>query len=201
MDTQSVQSIFSKTVFSLGSMVRSEFQHRLNQAIETGIASTFFYKLYSILSQSYYGDITIVPQLPMSWYAQLVSNPTPEMVTKFMIAGEKATWPRNSFPLKLFLTLFIELCIIKNHCQVELMLDDLLNALKSKKFDRVYTEKASETRKITPRLNQVMSDTDSDDVYRVYPRKTKFISRPNHATLSPDSSTLASELTQTLASS
>ncbi len=51
----------------------------------------------SILEQKYYGDITIIPSIPIQRYFQLVANPKPELVNNFMIAGERATWPRTCF--------------------------------------------------------------------------------------------------------
>ncbi|MCG8614538.1 MAG: DUF3336 domain-containing protein [Pseudomonadales bacterium] len=49
---------------------------------------------YTILAQSYYGDVTIAPQYDYRHYASLLKNPTNEFVNEMILAGERATWPK-----------------------------------------------------------------------------------------------------------
>jgi TAG lipase/steryl ester hydrolase/phospholipase A2/LPA acyltransferase len=96
LDTSPVQSFFKKAVYQSAFLVHSEIQHRLNQLLEIGFTSRLIFKLYSILSQKYFGDITIVPSLPAKHYLWLVSNPSAQLTTEFTFYGEKATWPRKN---------------------------------------------------------------------------------------------------------
>ena len=51
------------------------------------------YRTQAILMQKYYGDITIVPAMTISDYGQIVTNPNVELFYRYLIAGERATWP------------------------------------------------------------------------------------------------------------
>ncbi|KAJ1560667.1 hypothetical protein HK405_006316 [Cladochytrium tenue] len=77
----------------------------------------------AIFVQRYYGDITIVPSIGLSDFAQLISNPNAAMMTAYTIAGERATWKEVSF--------------IKNHCQVEMAIDEIIYRLRVKRFKGV----------------------------------------------------------------
>jgi TAG lipase/steryl ester hydrolase/phospholipase A2/LPA acyltransferase len=48
----------------------------------------------SILDQDYRGNINIVPDISVWRYANVTSNPTMDAVKRFMLEGERATWPR-----------------------------------------------------------------------------------------------------------
>lgn len=48
----------------------------------------------SILDQEYRGNINIVPEVSLWRYANVTANPTMESVKRFMLEGERATWPR-----------------------------------------------------------------------------------------------------------
>ncbi|CAI2174449.1 6715_t:CDS:10 [Funneliformis geosporum] len=84
----------------------SELQHRMNQ---------------SIMSQRYYGDITIVPNLSYTDFLKILSNPTPESMREATLRGERATW--------------LKISIIKNHCQIELTLDEIVFRLRRRLLD------------------------------------------------------------------
>lgn len=99
----------------------SEFQHRLNQLIELDIFPTMLYRIQNVISQRYDGDITIVPDIKWKDYLQLVSNPTPQSLFDSIVRGERATWPQIS--------------IVRNHCQIELNLDEILYRLRIRKLD------------------------------------------------------------------
>ncbi|MGH8460279.1 MAG: DUF3336 domain-containing protein [Stenotrophobium sp.] len=48
----------------------------------------------SILDQDYRGNINIFPDMSIWRYANVTSNPTMESIQRFMLEGERATWPR-----------------------------------------------------------------------------------------------------------
>ncbi|MEW6167653.1 MAG: DUF3336 domain-containing protein [Pseudomonadota bacterium] len=48
----------------------------------------------SILDQEYRGNINIVPEVSLWRYANVTANPTMESIKRFILEGERATWPR-----------------------------------------------------------------------------------------------------------
>lgn len=48
----------------------------------------------ALLGQDYLGDINIHPDFSISRYLKVMANPTPEEVSDFILAGERATWPK-----------------------------------------------------------------------------------------------------------
>lgn len=111
------KNILSKAVL----LAKSELQHRLSQLIEMNVFPTTFHHVNNVLSQRYYGDITIIPKLRLGDFAQLISNPSRENLWDAVVSGEKATWSKVS--------------IIKNHCQIELELDKCIYKLRCQKLD------------------------------------------------------------------
>ncbi|KAI8049122.1 putative esterase of the alpha-beta hydrolase superfamily [Gilbertella persicaria] len=77
-------------------MAKTEAQHRCTQLTELGIMSSFFYKIQSIMSQKYSGDITIVPEIGYSDFFKVLSNPSLEYANECVQRGERATWPSKS---------------------------------------------------------------------------------------------------------
>jgi hypothetical protein len=53
------------------------------------------HKVQAIMSQRYYGDITIVPDFGIDDYLNIVSNPTIQFLVDACLKGERATWPSN----------------------------------------------------------------------------------------------------------
>lgn len=51
-------------------------------------------RAYALVTQDYAGDITIHPRLPLSLMRKVVANPTREDLAGFILAGQRATWPR-----------------------------------------------------------------------------------------------------------
>ncbi|KAF9273661.1 hypothetical protein BGZ68_001325 [Mortierella alpina] len=100
---------------------RSEMQHRLNQFALLGVMPGLIQKTQAMLSQRYYGDITIVPDLGVDDYMKIVSNPTVEFLVNATLKGERATWSKIS--------------IIKNHCSIEHCLDDILYRLRLRRLE------------------------------------------------------------------
>ena len=47
----------------------------------------------SFVAQDYDGDITIHPQFDAALYLRMFSNPSPEVMARFIREGERATWP------------------------------------------------------------------------------------------------------------
>ncbi|CAJ0645358.1 9923_t:CDS:2 [Entrophospora sp. SA101] len=77
--------------------------------------------IQAIVSQRYCGDITIVPKISYMNFLKLLSNPTPEIMGEATLNGEKATWPKIS--------------IIRNHCQIELTLDEVIHRLRRRQLE------------------------------------------------------------------
>ncbi|GJJ73529.1 TAG lipase / steryl ester hydrolase / phospholipase A2 / LPA acyltransferase [Entomortierella parvispora] len=100
---------------------RSELQHRMNQMTMLGIMPGLIQKTQAIMSQRYYGDITIVPNLGVDDYLNIVSNPTVDFLVDATLKGERATWPKIS--------------IIKNHCSIEHCIDDILYRLRLRRLE------------------------------------------------------------------
>jgi TAG lipase/steryl ester hydrolase/phospholipase A2/LPA acyltransferase len=48
----------------------------------------------SILDQDYRGNINILPDVSLWRYANVTANPSMEAIKRFMLEGERATWPR-----------------------------------------------------------------------------------------------------------
>ncbi|EGV62302.1 patatin-domain-containing protein, partial [Yamadazyma tenuis ATCC 10573] len=75
-------------------------------------------KLISLLSQSYSGDITILPNYKLSDFTKVFSNPTPQFIADFIIRGARSTWPK--------------ITLINNHCGVEFELDRAITLLRGR---------------------------------------------------------------------
>ena len=72
---------------------------------------------YSMMSQNYYGDVTVAPKYKLGHYLKILSNPEPEMIKELMLEGERATWPK--------------LAMIKTHAKISKNLEDNITRLKS----------------------------------------------------------------------
>ena len=100
---------------NISHLAKSEALHRMHTLAEVGIFPNILTKTVSVLSQKYSGDITIFPEISYGDFPRMLSNPTPAFMHRAMLAGERATWPKMS--------------IIKNHCSIELALDDAVQKL------------------------------------------------------------------------
>jgi len=103
---------------SLSHLAKGEALHRMHTLAELGILPNLLTKTISVLSQKYSGDITIFPEISYADFPRMLSNPTREFMHQAMLSGEKATWPKMS--------------IIKNHCAIELALDDAVQKLRAR---------------------------------------------------------------------
>lgn len=99
-------------------LAKSEALHRMQIVAEMGIFPNILTKTVSVLSQKYSGDITIFPEISYGDFPRMLSNPTSAFMQRAMLGGERATWPKMS--------------IIKNHCAIELALDDAVQKLRAR---------------------------------------------------------------------
>lgn len=103
---------------SFSHLAKSEALHRMHTLADMGIFPNILTKTVSVLSQKYSGDITIFPEISYADFPRMLSNPTPDFMHQCMLRGQRATWPKMS--------------IIKNHCAIELALDDAVQKLRAR---------------------------------------------------------------------
>ncbi|MCJ1276336.1 hypothetical protein MMC21_004141 [Puttea exsequens] len=103
---------------SLSHLAKSEALHRMHTLADMGIFPNILTKTVSVLSQKYSGDITIFPEINYADFPRMLSNPSPGFMHQCMLSGQRATWPKMS--------------IIKNHCAIELALDDAVQKLRAR---------------------------------------------------------------------
>lgn len=72
---------------------------------------------YSMMSQNYYGDVTIAPKYKLGHYFRIMSNPTPELISELMLEGERATWPK--------------IAMIRTHAKISKTLENNIAHLKN----------------------------------------------------------------------
>jgi NTE family protein len=72
---------------------------------------------YSMMSQNYYGDVTVAPKYKLGHYMKILSNPEPQMIRELMLEGERATWPK--------------LAMIRTHAKISKNLEDNIARLKN----------------------------------------------------------------------
>lgn len=99
-------------------LAKEEALHRMHTMAELGIFPNTLSKAVSVLSQKYSGDITILPEISYADFPRMLSNPTTEFMLHAQLSGERATWPKLSR--------------IKNHCAIELALDDAVQKLRAR---------------------------------------------------------------------
>lgn len=129
-------------------LAKSEALHRMHTMADLGIFPNVLTKTVSVLSQRYSGDITIFPEISYADFPRMLSNPTPNFMHRAMLAGERATWPKLS--------------IIRNHCAIELALDEAVQKLRARvafspsEVDlRMRPQETSDSRKRTRRRTQL----------------------------------------------
>ncbi|KAL8826039.1 MAG: hypothetical protein Q9170_007561 [Blastenia crenularia] len=99
-------------------LAKDEALYRMRTMAEIGIFPNALTKAISVLSQKYSGDITIFPEISYTDFPRMLSNPTPEFMSTAALCGERATWPKLSR--------------IRNHCAIELALDDAVQKLRAR---------------------------------------------------------------------
>ncbi|KAL2019374.1 hypothetical protein VTK56DRAFT_9754 [Thermocarpiscus australiensis] len=108
----------AKWVYTLTGLAKDEMLHRLQFLTEMGVCPNLLSKVRCILSQRYSGDITILPEISLQDFGNLLSNPTPDFMIRNCRAGERATWPRLSR--------------IRDRLGIELALDQAVHALRAR---------------------------------------------------------------------
>ena len=103
---------------SMTNLAKGEALHRMHVMAELGIFPNTLTKAVSVLSQKYSGDITIFPEISYTDFPRMLKNPTTESMQQAMLCGERATWPKMSR--------------IRNHCAIELALDDAVQKLRAR---------------------------------------------------------------------
>ena len=85
----------------LTDLVKSEMQYRSKQmlllasyGIETGIVKGLLEGAVGLVDQQYYGDVTIHPRMAATDYLRVLGNLTPDEYKQWVLAGERATWPK-----------------------------------------------------------------------------------------------------------
>ncbi len=89
--------LISKAVTVGTRVVRSQGSHALEMARHIGIATPFGPLLdaaHSMVGQDYGGDIDIHPRFDAKLYRKMFSNAGPDELVRFVLEGERATWPR-----------------------------------------------------------------------------------------------------------
>ncbi|QBM87197.1 TAG lipase / steryl ester hydrolase / phospholipase A2 / LPA acyltransferase [Metschnikowia aff. pulcherrima] len=98
--------------------ILNEVIHYLQILHELNIQKNITSKMISILTQRYSGDITILPELDVSDFLLLFTNPTPKFILDFILKGARAAWPK--------------ITVINNHCGVEFALDKEISVLRGR---------------------------------------------------------------------
>ena len=102
-------------VHTMTTLAKDEAMHRMHVLQEMGVLSHTLSKVRSILGQRYSGDITILPKISYANFPRVLTNPTTDFMEQAMLSGERATWPK--------------LTEVRNHCAVELALDDAVHQM------------------------------------------------------------------------
>ena len=80
-----------------GRLLRAQGASVLDVAQQVGLATPFGPMLsgaHALLNQDYGGDIDIHPRFDARLYTKMISNIGPEVLQRFILEGERATWPR-----------------------------------------------------------------------------------------------------------
>lgn len=109
---------FKSVLNNIYDLFSSELVHFLQILNEMDIYKNLSIKCISLLSQSYSGDITILPNFKINDFQKIFVNPTPDFIADFIIRGARATWPKVT--------------IINNHCGVEFELDKAITLLRGR---------------------------------------------------------------------
>ena len=160
---------------NISHLAKGETLHRMHTLADMGIFPNVLTKAVSVLSQRYSGDITILPEISYADFPRMLSNPTPAFMRRAMLGGERATWPKMS--------------IIKNHCAIELALDDAVQKLRARvAFDpsevqsRMHPRQTSDPRRGTrrrTRLRRPLSQTSAPE-RAIAPIGTPFVHTNHH---------------------
>ncbi|GAM18160.1 hypothetical protein SAMD00019534_013350, partial [Acytostelium subglobosum LB1] len=108
----------NSVVDALKYLGKSEIKHRVVQLTTLGLIPASISGIPSLITQKYSGDITVFPEVTIGDYANIVSNPSPDIMKNCIKKGKQCTWPK--------------VAILKNHCQIELTLDSIVADLRER---------------------------------------------------------------------
>ncbi|PNS14211.1 hypothetical protein CAC42_6724 [Sphaceloma murrayae] len=114
-DETSMHSVSPSWAHMMTTLARDEAMHRLQVLQEFGIMPNVLSKIRSVVGQRYAGDITIFPKISYANFPYVLSNPDTAFMEAATLSGERATWPKLSE--------------IRNHCAIELSIDDAVHQL------------------------------------------------------------------------
>ncbi|KAK6003005.1 hypothetical protein QM012_000850 [Aureobasidium pullulans] len=141
---------------NVANLAKGEALHRMHVLAELGVLPTTMSKLRSVLSQRYSGDITILPEVSYTQFPRVLRNPTTDFMSRAMLSGEKATWPKLSQ--------------VRNHCAIELALD---TAVQKVRYGLVFSPS-----QIDLRLNAFASTIASNESQMRHTRRASHGSPP-----------------------
>ncbi len=118
LESQSDTTTSPGITYTMMKLAKAEVLHRMHVLAELGIFPNALSKARSVLNQKYSGDITIFPEISYTDFPRMLQNPTTEFIMHAMLSGERATWSKLSR--------------IRNHCAVELALDDAVQQLRAR---------------------------------------------------------------------
>ncbi|KAH0008736.1 patatin-domain-containing protein, partial [Aureobasidium melanogenum] len=134
---------------NVANLAKGEALHRMHVLSELGVLPTTMSKLRSVLSQRYSGDITILPEVSYTQFPRVLRNPTTDFMSRAMLSGEKATWPKLSE--------------VRNHCAIELALD---TAVQKVRYGLVFSPS-----QIDLRLNAFASSIAANEIQMRHTRR------------------------------
>ena len=138
----------------ISTFAKSEAIHRMTSLAEAGFMPNILTKTASVMSQTYSGDITILPEVPYTDFPKVLSNPTPNFIRDSMLNGERATWPKLSR--------------VRNHCAIELALDNAANEVRA----RAVFSKTQETLR-RQAFKRTQSHDGANNRLHLHPRRTR----------------------------
>ncbi len=102
----------------LTELAKEEVLHRMHFLAEMGVFPNTLTKLLAVVSQTYSGDINILPEIQMTDLPLMLKNPTPSFMLRNCLIGERATWPKLSR--------------IRDRVAIELALDQAVHTLRTR---------------------------------------------------------------------
>lgn len=142
----------NKMIYQAASIISLEISHYCEVLNEMGVMVNLATKIKQLISQSYTGDITILPEIKFGEQFKTLENPTPTFIWGCILKGARATWPKLS--------------IIKDQYSVEFAMDKYISILKSRVvFD---TSKSFES------LNNISVSCESS------PQKGNYVGEPKN---------------------
>lgn len=144
-------------IYKLSGLLSMELSHYCDIMNELGIMSNLATKLRQLMSQSYSGDITILPKLSLGDQSKILVNPTPAFIWDCILQGARATWPKLS--------------MIKDQYTVEISMDKYISVLRS----RVVFESTKDVNKNLKQLKDTSVSCDSSPLKVV---TTDAVSKP-----------------------